>query len=130
MVRVEQNIERTTAEGVNEAAHALVADIRSNWSTSAPSAKGSAPAFDLTVNTGNLDSSIQVDDQNRDRSGRFSKDAIVKFVRMDTSMGDNPNGRGNYAGILEENLDRPFIQPAIDRMQGRYESILKRFIKP
>ena len=126
MVRVEQNIESSTAEGVDAAANALVSDIRSNWSPSAPSQVGTAPA----IVTGNLDSSIKVDDQKRDRSGRFSKDAIVKFVRMDTSTGDNPNGRGNYGAVLEENLDRPFIQPAIDRMQGQYESILKRYVKP
>lgn len=128
MIRVEENIDRSTKEGVRVSAEALVADIRSNWSSSSPSAKGNAPA----VVTGNLDSSVQLDEQKRDTSGRFSADAHVMFVRVDTSMGDNPMDRGNYAPALEDEgfLNRPFIQPAIDRMEGIFPEIMRRIVKP
>lgn len=128
MVRVTENIDAQTKAGVQAAADALVADIKSNWSATSPSTWGEAPAKD----TKNLDSSIKVDEQKRDTSGRFSADAHVLFVRMDTSQGDNPNGRGNYAQALEDPdyiYNRPFIQPAIDRMEGLFPEIMKRMYK-
>lgn len=126
MIRVEMNINNSSGVAVRAVADALAADIRSNWSSTSPSAVGSAPA----VVTGNLDSSVQVDPQGRDTSGRFASEAKVMFVRVDTSMGDNPDGRGNYSVALEEQLDRPFTQPAIDRMQSMAPAIFKRIIKP
>lgn len=128
MVRVTENIDRGAANGVANAADALVSDIRSNWSATSPSADGEAPA----IQTGNLDSSVKVDPQMRDTSGRFSSDAHVLFVRVDTSEGDDPQGRGNYAPALEDPnyLNRPFIQPAIDRMEGLFPEIMRRFVKP
>jgi hypothetical protein len=128
MIRVEENIDKGAANGVEMATQALVLDIRSGWSWSSPSAEGEAPA----IKTGNLDSSVKIDPQKRDTSGRFSADAHVMFVRIDTSEGVDPQGRGNYAPALEDEsyLNRPFVQPAVDRMQEIFPEIMKRMIKP
>jgi hypothetical protein len=124
MVRVQNNIEKSIGQGVQEATEALQKYIKEHWSP-APSAAGEPPA----VQTGNLDSSILVDDQKRDTSGRFSTDAIVMFLRADTTEGTNPMGRGNYTQAVQEQFDRPFIDPAIEAVQPLFAQILKRSIK-
>lgn len=128
MVRIEARLKEQAREAVEEACQALVRDIRSNWSLSSPSRRGEAPA----VVTGNLDSSVVVDENGRDLLGRFAgKDSVVMFVRVDTSEGANPGDRGNYAPALEDEdyLDRPFINPAIERVGGEYPAIFKRIVK-
>lgn len=126
MVRIEKNLMRDVGLGVEDAAQGLVTYIRGNWSLNAPSSPGSPPA----IVTGNLDSSVVVDKQGRDLQGRFAnaENTVVKFVRIDTSQGVDPQGRGEYAGILEEKLDRPFIEPAVQVVSQMYGAILKKRI--
>lgn len=131
MVRVTKAVEDGTMVGVRDACNMLIKDIRSNWSSVSPSPVGSAPASKAAGadTTGNLDSSILLDEQKRDTSGRFSRDAIVMFVRADTTEGIDPQGRGNYTQAVQEKNDRPFMQPAIDRMADEYMRILQRSIR-
>lgn len=127
MIRIEAKAKERAAEITSNAADMLVADIKSNWSSQAPSAVGNPPA----VVTGNLNSSVKVDDQGRDLKGRFAggDDVVVRFVRVDTSEGDNPQGRGNYAHILEDKLTRPFMEPAIVRLAQLYPAMFRRLLK-
>lgn len=125
MVRVMNNIERSTGEGVREATEMLQRYIKEHWSA-APSIEGEPPAKRTT----NLDSSILIDEQKRDTSGRFSKDAIVMFLRADTTEGTNPMNRGNYAQAVQEKNNRPFIEPAIEAVEPMFAKILQRRIKP
>ncbi len=127
MIRVEAKAKKRSGEIVTQASEMLVADIRSHWSSQSPSARGNAPA----IVTGNLDSSVVVDPRGRDAKGRFAsgEDAVVRFVRVDTSKGDNPMGRGNYAHILEDDLGRPFMEPAIERMSKIYPDMFQRFLR-
>lgn len=126
MARIERDLLRDVGFGVQDGANALVTQIRANWSLHAPSAVGSPPA----IVTGNLDSSVKVDPQGRDEIGKFTdrQNTAVMFVRIDTSEGSNPQGRGNYAHILEETLDRPFIDPAIEQVARMYGMIMKKRI--
>lgn len=138
MIRVETNIERTSGEAARVVAEALAQDIRSNWSsTYIPNDFGNPPSIESggrkNRTPGNLDSSVIVDDQGRDSLGRFATDAKIFFVRTDTSKGDNPEGRGNYAAALEDpnyKYKRPFTEAAINRMQDIFPAIYKRMIKP
>jgi hypothetical protein len=127
LIRVERNVDRTTEEFLQFCAHWLRNDIRSNWSRQSPSSEGNPPA----VKTGNLDSSVTVSKQGRGDGGRFaaSGDAKRWYVVVDTSKGYRPDGRGNYEGILEEFLNRPFMKPAVARLEGKYELFAKRFIR-
>jgi hypothetical protein len=127
MIRIESLAKKRSAEITTEAAEMLVADIRSNWSAQSPSSVGNPPA----VVTGNLDSSVVVDAQGRDTAGRFAGggDVTVRFVRVDTSKGSNPGDRGNYAHILEDSLNRPFMAPAIERAASQYPAMFKRLLR-
>lgn len=126
-IRIEENKKRKADSLVDEAATILVNDIRSHWSSSAPSSKGNAPA----VVTGNLDSSVKKDRTPRDVLGRFAKgkNVSMQFVRIDTADGNNPQGRGNYAPVLENEMDRPFLEPAIKRISAIYPALAKRKLK-
>lgn len=124
--RLERNIAGNTMDALTEAGEALKADIRSHWSIQSPSSPGNPPA----VLTGNLDSSVEVDRQGRDVLGRFAgKDALVLFVRIDTTKGDNPLGRKEYASVLEDEMNRPFVQPAVDRMSQNFPHFFRRIFK-
>lgn len=127
MIKVENDLLRDLGFGVEELANLLVSEIRGNWSLNAPSSRGNPPA----IVTGNLDSSVKVEEQGRDTLGRFAspENTVVKFVRVDTSEGDNPDDRGNYAPILEGALEREFIQPAIDIVAPMTGAIMKRQVK-
>lgn len=124
MVRIERDLLRDVSLGVEDAAQALVSQIRGNWSSSSPSSRGEPPA----IVTGNLDSSVVVDEKGRDEKGRFTSptDTVVKFVRVDTSEGDNPGDRGNYGPVLEGPLEREFIEPAIKVVAPMYGALMKR----
>ncbi len=89
---------------------------------------GNAPAVD----TGNLDSSIKVEKQGRDEQGRFSKkDTAARYIHIDTSTGDNPNGRGNYAAALEDPsyYNLPFVAPALERSGELFKEVIIRSVK-
>lgn len=124
MVKVEQDLLKNTGFAVEELAQLLVSEIRGNWSLISPSSRGSPPA----MVTGNLDSSVKVEEQGRDDLGRFAstENTTVKFVRIDTSEGDNPGDRGNYAPVLEGPLEREFVQPAIDTVAPMIGAIMKK----
>lgn len=126
MARIEKNMLRDVGLGVEDGAKALVTAIRGNWSLNSPSAVGSPPA----MVTHNLDSAVKVDEKGRDEYGKFAdtENTRVMFVRIDTSEGDNPMGRGNYAEVLESKLDRPFIEPAITQVAHLYGMLIKKRI--
>lgn len=134
LVRIESIVEKGSDDLVREAAEMLVRDIRSSWSGTRqtigsgnpPATKGGHPD-----NTGNLDSSVIVETSGRDVLGRFSNadNTRVRFVRINTAEGDDPQGRGNYAQILENNYNLPFIQPAVDRLAGVYDDMAKRYMR-
>lgn len=130
MARVETNLENSCGEAVKEIGEALVADVKSHWAAQHRAYDyGNPPA----KKTENLDSSIFVDSTGRDTSGRFSADAKVIFVRFDTSLGDDPQGRGNYTQALEDMsyiYKRPFTAPAIARMEAKFEAMFRRIVKP
>lgn len=124
VIKFTGKVESRTAELIAEVAEAIVADIRSSWSGSSPSAKGHAPA----VVTGNLDTSIFVERTGRDVMGRFARDdkASLRFIRIDTTRGQSPTyttrggvqkSRGQYGMALEDPayLNRPYLAPALDR---------------
>lgn len=127
LVRIERNVARTTGEFLKHAAEWLRNDIRSHWSTRSPSGVGNSPA----VVTGNLDSAIFVEQTGRTSGGQFATNdnAMTWFVRVDTARGINPDGRGGYSQALEYDLNRPFMQPAVDRLKSVYERLAKRYIK-
>ena len=68
------------------------------------SAKGQAPASD----TGNLANSIKV-----------KKSALPKASVI---------AQAGYSGFLEEELDRPFMQPALDDAESYMDSVLNKLI--
>jgi hypothetical protein len=123
MDRLEARLPGRLESSVREAAEALAADIRSNWSASSPSSPGNPPAID----TGNLDSAVRAEPTGRDVLGRFARtsDAAVWFVRIATSEGDDPRNRGEYGTILEYGLNRPFVEPAVDRLAGVYSHFFR-----
>ncbi len=125
LIRIEKRVDETSFEFLVYVAEWLRNDIRWRWSSSSPSSIGSPPA----ILTGNLDSSIKVARQGRTSGGQFAStsDAKKLFIVIDTEAGDNPLGRGQYSGVLE--LDRPFMQPAVRRLEGVYSSLAKRKIK-
>ncbi len=69
------------------------------------SAKGQAPASD----TGNLANSIRY----KERAG----------LRADVEA------RANYSGFLEEDLERPFMQPALDKKEREINRLIERAIE-
>lgn len=122
LFRLERKVEEQSSELVTFAANWLVNDIRTSWSPTAQTqGSGNPPA----IKTGNLDSSV-IAEQGRDVLGRF---AAARVVRVDTEAGMNPQGRGNYAQVLEFKYDLPFFQPAVDRLEAVYPSLAKRFIR-
>lgn len=123
--RVEREMQRKLQEAMNNAAETVANDIRSNWTKPGPSSPGQAPG----VLTGNLDSSVRTTSDGRDAQGRFApKNMPHRFVRINTAEGDNPLGRGDYATVLEDKLNRPYVQPAIDRVSRIFPYIIKRTI--
>ena len=126
-VRLEQDMHRKAGNAVKLGAEMLAADIRENWSAKSPSPKGKPPA----VVTGNLDSSVIPESVGRDVLGRFADkhNTTVHFVHINTKDGDNPGGRGNYTQVLEFELNRPFIRPAVARAQRGYKDLVKRELR-
>lgn len=128
LIRLDKNVVTSTDMFLGDAATWLASDIRGHWSAKSPSTRGSAPA----KVTGNLDSSIFVETQGRAAGGRFGgKDAFYRYIRIDTSRGDDPRGRGGYSQALEDKsyLDRPFVEPAMDRLSSIFPEMAKREIK-
>lgn len=127
VTKFERSVEDSTGEFLKIAAEWLVNDIRSNWSSRSPSSRGSAPA----VVSGNLDSSVIAEKTGRSSGGQFAStaDATSWFVRVDTAKGSDPQGRGGYAKVLEDELKRPFFNPAVERLKAVYEDLAKRTIK-
>lgn len=130
LVRLENKIDKASSSFLDEAAEWLVNDVRSNWSASRQTiGSGNPPA----IKTGNLDSSLFIEDNGRDVLGRFAdrKNTKVKFVRIDTARGDNPEGRGGYSPALEDTnyYNLPFLQPAIDRLNSIYIEMAKRHMR-
>jgi hypothetical protein len=114
-IRAERKALRVADATTREIAQYIVEDIRSSWSAQSPSNVGSPPAVD----TGNLDSSVKLERTGRDERGRFANAAntAVHFVRIDTTQGSNPGGRGQYAAALEDPdyFNRPYMRPAVER---------------
>lgn len=110
----------------HDAAVALVDDIRDNWTSHQPSSPGEPPA----IKTGNLDSSVQASPQGRDILGRFANrdNTRVWFVTLDTEKGNDPQERGQYAAVLEDDMDRPYMEPAIDRVSEVFPGLVKRVL--
>jgi hypothetical protein len=131
LIRIERKLNEKTSDFLKFSAEWLKNDIRSHWSSRSPSAPNSAPA----VVSGNLDSSIFVEQQGRSLGGQFSSGAMTWFVRVDTAKGSNPRNRGGYSQALEFGVPshnqrpRPFMQPAIDRLKQNFESLAKSKIK-
>ncbi len=126
LIRVEDKLIKQLSNGIEEQANMIVADIRSSWSASSPSAGGSPPA----VVSGVLDASVTAEKQGRSLIGRFmGKDAEVWYVRVDTS--ENDDRGASYGAALEDPdyLNRPYVAPALDRAAGTYASTLKRFVR-
>jgi hypothetical protein len=127
-LRLLDKLERVIGDRVEyvceQAAEALAADIKRNWSSSAPSFEGFPPA----VVTGNLDSAVEAAPQGRSEGGQFAKseDARIWFVTIDTEEGIDPNGRGQYAGILEHDYKRPFVEPAIERLSEIFPGMFSK----
>ena len=113
MDRIENSIENNVRDAAQNQAQALWEDIQGHWTVPGPSSRGQPPA----ILTGNLNESGRVYSQGRDVLGRFAgKDAVVFYLRIDTNEGPNPLGRGDYATVLEEKMDREFVGPAIERV--------------
>lgn len=131
--RLERELPEEVGASVADAARALVEDIRSSWSPTAPSSPGFPPA----VRTGNLDESVLDDEQSRDSKGRFAvgENATRHFVRIDTTKGPRYHGRGGYEGYLEGpegtvNMEpRPFVQPAVERLEAIYTEFFADIFK-
>jgi len=116
------------SEGLTrKGAEALRKDIRDNWSSHSPSPLHSPPA----VVTGNLDSSVIVEKVGRDILGRYAdrKNTSVHFVHINTEDGKNPGSRGNYAEALEKKYQRPFIEPAVERLRADFPRLAKRELR-
>lgn len=125
LVNVEKRFARQVNEAVEDAAEALVEDIRGNWSGTSPSQWGTPPA----VVSGVLDSSLEIVESDRTSLGRFAKKGSVRVVKIDTSEND-PDGE-SYAPALEDPgyLNRPFVEPAIERVSQVFPAFFKRRVK-
>lgn len=131
VARVERKVETTSFDFAMAMAELLKREIRENWSSRSPSNRGSAPASSKGAGTtANLDSSIRVERQSKGEGGLFAgKKGKYVYVTADTTKGDDPQGRGHYSGILEDKLNRPFFQPAIERSSRMIIPMAKRYIK-
>lgn len=116
LIRIERNVEKQSHDFLDKMGQWIVGDIRANWSSVSPSEAGQAPA----KQTGNLDSSLQVEERYR-TGGRFAsaETAATIFIRVNTAEGKDPRNRGNYAQALETGTykmaARPFLNPALER---------------
>ena len=118
----EKRVERAATQGVDEAADMFISNVRDHWSTGT-SSPGEAPG----VKTGNLDQSLFKENQGRDVLGRFAGNkGPVRFVRVDTTKGPKSGGRSEYGGTLEDEMDRPFIEPAAERMSKQLGIVIRR----
>lgn len=129
MARIEKRVMDGLETSAEEVANAIVADIRSNWSAGRQAiGSGTPPGMD----TGNLDSSIRVEQQGRDEGGRFTgKDKAARYIHIDTSEGSNPGGRGNYSMALEDPdyYNLPFVAPALERSGDIMKISIKRNVQ-
>ena len=126
VMRVERKVIETSDDFAVAAAETLKNTIRKNWSSTSPSSKGSPPA----KVTGNLDSSIFIEGQSRSAGGQFAgSKGAYRYIVIDTSKGSEPLGRGNYSDILENELERPFLQSAIDEVMPVIAALAKQKIK-
>lgn len=118
-----RRVERAADLGIDDIADEFISDVQSHWSSSSPSDPGQAPA----VKTGNLDQSLFKEKQGRDVLGRFAGNkGPVRFVRVDTTRGPRSQGRGEYGAKLEDSMDRPYIDPAADRVSKRLGVVIRR----
>lgn len=130
LVRIEGKVKRGADELTAAGAEGLMNYMRSHWSASRQAVgSGNPPAKD----TENLDSSIRMEESGRDALGRFAsrENTSVRFVRINTAEGSDPQGRGNYAQALEdpEYYNLPFIAPAVEYMQHVYSEMAKRYMR-
>lgn len=126
MASVRSTLREGTREAAREVAEALVNDITANWGMDG------APSID----TGNLNSAVMVNEKGRDAAGRFanSENVVTYIVTANAPDGDSYHGRGNYSRALEEGWSNdyssggpfPFMQPAIERVMPLYAAIIKR----
>lgn len=127
MAKIEAKIERGVEAGVKDTVDAVVADIRSSWSPTAPSSWGNPPA----VRSGVLDRSVKADRQGRDLLGRFASltNSTVWFIHADTADED-PRGY-NYGMALEDEnyLNRPFLSTALERAGLYFTTNIKKRVK-
>lgn len=133
LIRIERTIDQQSDEFLETMGEWIVDDIQTHWFPTSPSPKqgGTAPAVD----TGNLDSSVRLEQGFRGSGGRFASKAQAKtlFIRVNTAEGDNPMNRGNYAVALEEGTgrmaERPFLAPAMERASHITSFIAKATFK-
>lgn len=123
MVRIEDLLKGSMDDAVEEMANIIKEDVQSSWSGASPSAVGSPPA----VVTGVLDDGVRVERTGRNAQGQFAKNGSVRFIQFDTSA----SGDGQYAGILEDPdaLNRPFIEPAMERASALFGGVIKTSLK-
>lgn len=104
---------------VFDVGEAVIADIQSHWYPTSPSPRGSAPA----VVSGELSDSIHLEATGRTGSGKFtaSENASMALIKIDAAHG----------GILESDyLDRPFLEPALDRIAPMFPTFFERLLRP
>lgn len=126
MASVVAKYQEANDSAAKEMAEAMVVDIKNNWGVDG------APEKD----SGNLDSSVQVNPHARDDAGRFtqSDSKAIYFVTANAPDGNAYHGRGNYSRALEEGWSNdyssggpfPFMQNSVDRMTALYPGIFKR----
>lgn len=126
-IKLEKDVARKTDTAVKKMAESIRDDIKKSWSGFYPpsSDRGQPPA----VRTGNLNDSVKVEDQGRSALGQFASGDNSKswFIQIDTS--GHPDGRNQqYAMALEDPdyLNRPFLEPALKRAEGRFDEFFRR----
>lgn len=127
MDRADRKIMNGAREGSRTVAQAIVTDIRGSWSSSSPSDPGGPPA----KVSGDLDSTVRASQQ--DERGRFAsaENAVIWSVAAgdpNRRTGTHPDGV-NYARILEEDMNRPFMLPAIERAANYFGLMMENAMK-
>lgn len=110
----EHKIERGLDPTTRDIANSILSDIRASWSPESPSVPGEPPA----VVTGRLDRSGQVEKTGRSSTGRFAShgSATAYIIRF----------RAPYGAILEDYMNRPFFEPALERASFVYDIAYRR----
>ena len=119
-IRLEDKAQQGASNMVDEAVFVLIKDIQSSWSASSPSSPGQAPA----VVTGTLNDSVQAEAPGRGADGRFnSGNSVIRAVKV----------KAFYAPYLEQGTSkmaaRPFMLPAVKRLESIYPMLARKNIK-